>query len=266
MVDNNDDDLDTSWIEESARITDMDRNYEPEPMDQIAAHFIYINVNNYIEKTKTEYIDLVEPNSDDKTRIITKKDSDDKTRIITKKDSDDKTRIITKKDSDDKTRIITKKDSDDKTRIITKDTLLKIIQQNQTKTHKSKYYLQDILWYNVELKPENIQKSIYSENSVDLFKQFFKIAQLIQIDDIILQPSIFIFHSLQCLYFVFKEKEMEISTHSIKSILKPTQTKPPIQIMDDDVPRPIAHNTKKVRLDIKQLRKSRKKLNPISLE
>ena len=230
MVDNNDDDLDTSWIEESARITDMDRNYEPEPMDQIAAHFIYINVNNYIEKTKTEYIDLVEPNSDDKTRIITKKDSDDKTRIITK------------------------------------DTLLKIIQQNQTKTHKSKYYLQDILWYNVELKPENIQKSIYSENSVDLFKQFFKIAQLIQIDDIILQPSIFIFHSLQCLYFVFKEKEMEISTHSVKSILKPTQTKPPIQIMDDDVPRPIAHNTKKVRLDIKQLRKSRKKLNPISLE
>jgi hypothetical protein len=211
-----DDDLDTSWIEESTRITDMDQNYEPEPMEQIAAHFIYINVNNYIEKTKTEYIELGI--------------------------------------------------SDDKTRVITKDMLLKIIQQNQTKTHKSKYYLQDILWYNVELKPDNIQKSIYNENSVDLFKQFFKIAQLIQIDDIILQPSIFIFHSLQCLYFVFKEKEMEISTHSIKSILKPTQTKPPIQIMDDDVPRPIAHNTKKVRLDIKQLRKSRKKLNPISLE
>ena len=239
MVDNNDnnddnddddDDLDTSWIEESARITDMDQNYEPEPMDQIAAHLIYINVNNYIEKTKTEYIKLVEPNSDDKTRIITKKDSDDKTRIITK------------------------------------DTLLKIIHQNQTKTHKSKYYLQDILWYNVELKPENIQKSIYSENSVDLFKQFFKIAQLIQIDDIILQPSIFIFHSLQCMYFVFQEKETEIPAHSIKSILKPTQPKPPIQIMDDEIPRPSAHNTKKVRLDIKQLRKSRKKLNPISLE
>ena len=216
-----DDDLDTSWIEENTRITDMDQNYEPEPMEQIAAHFIYINVNNYIEKTKTEYIELGI--------------------------------------------------SDDKTRVITKDMLLKIIQQNQTKTNKSKYYLQDILWYNVELKPDNIQKSIYNENSVDLFKQFFKIAHLIQIDDIILQPSIFIFHSLQCMYFIFKEKEMEISTHSIKSILK-TNVKDPIHIVDDELVMKRG-NTKKVRLDLKTQRKSKKntnlystKLNPISLE
>ena len=193
-MDSDQDILDMSWVDETTRIVDMDRNYEPEHMQQIAAHFIYMNVNNYIEKTKTEYIKLDAPSSEGAS-----------------------------------------------VRIITKDTLLKIIQQNQTKTHNSKYYLQDILWYNVELKPENIQNSIYNENSVELFKQYFKIVQLMQIDDIVLQPSIFIFHSLQCMYFIFQEKEMELSTHKIKSIMKPTYS-----------------HTKKVRMDLKTPRKSRK--------
>ena len=208
-MDSDQDILDMSWVDETTRIVDMDRNYEPEHMQQIAAHFIYINVNNYIEKTKTEYIKLDAPSSEGAS-----------------------------------------------VRIITKDTLLKIIQQNQTKTHNSKYYLQDILWYNVELKPENIQNSIYNENSVELFKQYFKIVQLMQIDDIVLQPSIFIFHSLQCMYFIFQEKEMELSTHKIKSIMKPTTKNPPIRI--EHTPTPTYSHTKKVRMDIKTPRKSRK--------
>ena len=206
------DELDMSWVNETTRITDMNTNYDPEPMEQITAHFIYINVNNYIEKTKTEHIPL------DKSQV-----------------------------------------GDSNIRIITKDTLLKLIHQNQTRSNVSKYYLQDILWYNVELKPENIQKSIYSDNSEELFKQYFKIVQLIQIDDIILQPSVFIFHSLQCIYFIFKEKELELSNCTVKSILKtPRQSLPPIHIGCN---LPKYSHTKKVQLDVKQCRKSKKRID-----
>lgn len=200
------DELNLDWLDETNKLSNMETNYEPEPMDTISAHFVYVNVNNYIEKIKTEKIILDTPPNDPSI----------------------------------------------KTRTISKEFLLKLIQNNQLKSDKSKYYLTDIMWYNVELTPENIQKTIYNENSTDLFKQYFKTIHLVQLEDIVLPPSIFIFHSLNSFYFVYQEREIEMKNHHVhvKSILKTARHMP-------NGPHKNPH-TKKVHIDVKSLRKSRK--------
>lgn len=198
--------LDVSWLDEHNRLSDMETNYEPEPMSRIDIKFIYINNTNCIDKITTDHIELSEPESEPLN-----------------------------------------------VRIIRKDVILKIIKQNQITTDNTKFYLQDIMWYNVALKPENIQKSIYSENSTDTFTPFFKRIHIVQLEDIILQPSIFIFHSLNCLYFIYQERKTElVNNHrQLKSILKTSKNR------DIDSP-PEPKQTKKVHIDSTSLRKSKK--------
>lgn len=54
MEENDDTDLDISWIEEQERIQNIDKNYFREPMDTIDIHIIYINTNLYIESITKE--------------------------------------------------------------------------------------------------------------------------------------------------------------------------------------------------------------------
>jgi hypothetical protein len=55
-LENNEEDLelDTSWIEEHERLEKINQNYFREPIDSINVYFIYINVNSYIEKITNE--------------------------------------------------------------------------------------------------------------------------------------------------------------------------------------------------------------------
>ena len=53
-----DDYLDTSWIQQEKRVQDIQNNYSREPMDSISGIFIYINQNNYIDKIVREIIPL----------------------------------------------------------------------------------------------------------------------------------------------------------------------------------------------------------------
>jgi hypothetical protein len=104
--------------------------------------------------------------------------------------------------------------------LLTKETLLKIIQNKKIKTLNTRYKLIDILQYHVELEPEHIQS--YSKNGEpDPSSQ--KILKNISVfDEIVFSPSIFIFHGINCLYFIFQEVET-INTKnrkSLKSILK----------------------------------------------
>jgi hypothetical protein len=103
--------------------------------------------------------------------------------------------------------------------LLNKEILLKIIQNKKIKTEYSKYKLIDILQYHIELEPEHIQTFINGEpyeNSQKILKNisFF--------DEIVLSPSIFIFHGINCLYFIFQEVEtINIKKRkSLKSILK----------------------------------------------
>jgi hypothetical protein len=78
-----------------------------------------------------------------------------------------------------------------------------------------KYKLLDIIVYNVDLEAQYIQEFVQNDD-MDTGR-FFKICPIV--DDIVIMPSIFIFHSLNAIYFVFQEIEVVLNP-VIKPILK----------------------------------------------
>ena len=102
--------------------------------------------------------------------------------------------------------------------LLNKEALLKIIQNKKINTLNTRYKLIDILQYHVELEPEHIQT--YCKNGEPSSPNILKNRS--DFDEIVFSPSIFIFHGVNCLYFIFQEVET-ISTKnrkSLKSILK----------------------------------------------
>lgn len=99
--------------------------------------------------------------------------------------------------------------------IITKERCLQLV-QSRTKKDKIKYILKDIGLFHVSLKPEQIP--LYNSGKTrELELKTFPI-----LDDIVIPPSIFIFHHLNSLYFFFYESPN--SKMGVKSILKPNST------------------------------------------
>jgi len=109
---------------------------------------------------------------------------------------------------------------------LNKETLLQIIQNKKIKTNFSKYKLVDILQYHVELEPEHIQSFVYNREPEESSQKLFK--NISVFDEIIFSPSIFIFHGINCLYFVFQEVETikQNARKSFKSILKSNNREP----------------------------------------
>lgn len=93
---------------------------------------------------------------------------------------------------------------------ISKERVLQLVQNKKIFNHL-KYSIDSILLYNVSVEPENIQKYVNSE----MTEPFLKIYPII--DEIIIHPSIFIFHETNCIYFVFKQNPIK---NIPKSILK----------------------------------------------
>ena len=105
----------------------------------------------------------------------------------------------------------------DKT-MIKKEVLLQMIQHKKI-TSTAKYSLMDILVYNVDLEPQHIQSYSKNANIDESSASFFKVLPII--DDIPISPSVFIFHSINSIYVLFKFKE---NIHQIpKSILKKSE-------------------------------------------
>jgi len=116
------------------------------------------------------------------------------------------------------------------TRIISKERVLQIVQNKKVLNDTLKYSMDSILVYNVSIEPENIQKYINSEN----IEPFLKVYPIV--DEILVHPSIFIFHEINSIYFVFKQIEAKTIP---KSILKTSI------IMDS---KPTNKKTKRVRI------------------
>jgi hypothetical protein len=109
--------------------------------------------------------------------------------------------------------------SEDKTHsYLSKETLLQIIQSRKLKTSFSKYKLTDVVSYLVDLEPENIQSFSNNDNVEQSTPSFFKIRSFM--DDIQFNNSIFIFHGVNSIYFLFEEVELLNHRHTLKSILK----------------------------------------------
>jgi len=176
-------DLDISWIDKYERMNNINKNYQREPMDSIKMCYIYVNLDSEIEKVVCENETLVQIDSSN-------------------------------------------------TSIIPKERLLQIVQNKKMLNASLKYSIETILLYNVSIEPENIQKYVNSENVIsgpnhyasnsafvcDKDNRYSSLKVYPIVDEILIHPSIFIFHEINCIYFIFKQIDVK---PMIKSILKP---------------------------------------------
>lgn len=100
-------------------------------------------------------------------------------------------------------------------RYISKEQLLQIVQTKKI-VEKNKYKLLEMLLLSLHLDPIDIQKYVNGECS-----EITQLKTIPIINDVIIPPSLFIFHSLHTFYLFFTEIDIDIP--SIKSILKPSQ-------------------------------------------
>lgn len=104
---------------------------------------------------------------------------------------------------------------------ITKKQLLDISQKHKKNTSSSKFVMKDALLFHIDIDPENIMSfsQCDSEKLSIMNKKFLHRHHTV--DDIVIPSSLFIFHDIQRLYFVFQEEEtQETKQTQLKSILK----------------------------------------------
>jgi len=157
------------WIEQQERILQTHECYSREPMESILCYFVYVNLENSIEKVTSERIDLSGSRGDGSKAVISS------------------------------------------------EQVLQLIQSNRISTPTTKYIFQESFLYYVDLESENLQQFIQGDNYVDISKRFLQVLPLL--DDIVVPTSIFVFHHLNSLYFLFKEV-VNKQTAAPKSILK----------------------------------------------
>ena len=187
-----DDYLDTTWIQQEKRVQNIQNNYSREPMESISGIFIYINQNNYIDKIVREIIPLQREPANHST--------------------------------------------------ISSDSLLKIIQTKKLRTPISKYKFTNLFTNIVDIEPEQIQSFSQLDDANLTNNSFFKETSIT--DSINIPSSIFIFHSMNTLYFFFQEIPTQKHNITLKSALKQSF------LQDDGEPEPISshRSTKKVRI------------------
>lgn len=120
--------------------------------------------------------------------------------------------------------------------LIPKNKLLNIIQKQKIDFKNSKYIYKDACSFIVNLDPEDIKEFSTSLNLTSYNNKFTKKIPLM--DDVIIDPSIFIFHDINSLYFFFEEIEKDpitpkpiLKIHShVKDNKKPTSKKVTIKI------------------------------------
>jgi hypothetical protein len=129
---------------------------------------------------------------------------------------------------------------------ITPDMLLKIIQTKKLRTPVSKYKFTSLFTNVIDIEPDKIQ-SFSKTNQHDLATaSFFKEAPITV--DVHIPASIFIFHSINTVYFFFQEVLVAKHNHTIKSILKPA-----IKVDNGEpIVKSACNVTKKVRIFDKQ--------------
>lgn len=99
--------------------------------------------------------------------------------------------------------------------IISKEAVLKVI-QSKKKVLDLKYKLVDILSFVIDIEPENIQS--FNKTDLDDSRTFLKNIPIF--NDICIDKSIFVFHTINSLFFFFKETENHARRFTLKSILK----------------------------------------------
>jgi hypothetical protein len=80
--------------------------------------------------------------------------------------------------------------------------VLQMIQSKKYVTSTTKYVFKEVSMFHIDLEPEHIQ-SFVNDNDNSNYSRFFRV--LPSSEDIVIPASIFIFHSVNALYFLFQE-------------------------------------------------------------
>ena len=104
--------------------------------------------------------------------------------------------------------------------VISNSSVIQLIESHKN-LDNGKYKLNDILLFNVTLESDEIQKYILGEEMYN--SKFLKSISVVQ--DIVIEPSIFIFHNTNTIYMIFKEVEKTrwlktAITNKLRPILK----------------------------------------------
>jgi len=158
-MENQEEDLDISWIQEQKRILEIDHNYQREPLETILFHFCYTN-SDTIHKVLTE-------------KYIFR----------------------------------------DNLSTIPLSDLSRIIEE-KSKIDVTLYDFSEYATFIIDLEPENIQSYVKTDAPIKFLSEKKNV-----LADIVCPQSIFIFHSLNAIIVIFKERVVPPITVP-KSILK----------------------------------------------
>jgi hypothetical protein len=132
-------------------------------------------------------------------------------------------------------------EKNDSESFIAKETILKIIQDKKISTPFSKYKLIDILSFVIDIEHDHIKNSFDDPFFNDDSRTFLKVLPIF--NDIIINKSIFVFHNINQIYFIFQEYDAHPQHRStLRSILKNTSRN---KISSSDTS---SNSTKKVRI------------------
>jgi len=177
---------DLSWIQEQERLENINQNHFREPMDKIECVSIFIDANNSIEKVLKEKLllkSLIEEPSIEEPSEESKIENP-----------------------------VTNGVKNVLNRVLTKHAITTFLEPKL----ESKYALDDILLYNVTVEPNQIQ--MFSNSSDDSSIKSSPYFNSCNKGDIIIPPSIFIFHNVNAIYFILRERTLELFVP--KSIIK----------------------------------------------
>ena len=94
-------------------------------------------------------------------------------------------------------------DLDNGCNVITKERILQIVQTKRHIDAGKKYRLFDILSFQIDVEPDKLKSFADLDNMAELENVFLKSVPIF--DEIVCESSIFIFHDINSLYFIFKE-------------------------------------------------------------
>jgi hypothetical protein len=121
--------------------------------------------------------------------------------------------------------------------IITKEQLLQYIQLKRQPNSSTRYRLKDVMLYLVNVDGDKLEEFSKCSDLSGYSKSFFKILPIV--DDISLEPTMFLFHKQNAIYIVLQEM-IKNKSHKMKE--------PLVSILKKSESTGIKKKTKKVRM------------------
>ena len=209
------DEGDFDWMNDEQRLLDIQQNPIREPIKSIRGYFIFINQHQYIDKILVEDISRENPTKHGIQKGGKPPNFEGRSPIVDAP-IDTNFRLSFSK-------------------------VLRLTQSKKYTTSNTKYIFKEACLFHVDLEAEHVQGFVNESDdgiglgSVD--KRFFRV--LPATEDIVIPPSMFMFHSVNALYFFFQEVPLKRMSGP-KSILKMENHKE------------MLHNTTKKRVSLKE--------------